>query len=145
MALQPRSGLTVTGRLSTPTPTELRKFGLVLGLLFASFFGLLFPWIGDGPVPAWPWIVAGVLASISIIAPVKLAKVYLAWMKLGHILGWINTRIILGAIFFLILLPTAVVLRFRGRDPLHRGFEPGRETYLNRSTASSIKRLEKPF
>ena len=39
-------------------------------------------------------------------------------MKLGLTLGWINSRIILGLVFIIVLLPISVVMRLIGYDPL---------------------------
>ncbi|MGM0579215.1 MAG: SxtJ family membrane protein [Bacteroidota bacterium] len=40
------------------------------------------------------------------------------WMKLAHILGWINTRILLSLIFYLFLTPIALFSRLFTKDPL---------------------------
>ena len=39
-------------------------------------------------------------------------------MQLGHILGWINSRIILGLVFIIVLQPIALIMRISGHDPL---------------------------
>jgi hypothetical protein len=39
-------------------------------------------------------------------------------MIVGHVLGWINTRIILGAVFYLIVTPIGAVRRLLGKDPM---------------------------
>ena len=39
-------------------------------------------------------------------------------MKLGHILGWVNSRIILGLVFLIVLQPIALIMRILGHDPL---------------------------
>ena len=39
-------------------------------------------------------------------------------MQLGLILGWFNSRIILGLVFILIVLPIAFFMRIFGYDPL---------------------------
>ena len=54
----------------------------------------------------------------ALIRPNLLFYPYKAWMKLGYILGWINSRIILGLVFFIVLLPIAIFMKFFGHDPL---------------------------
>ena len=39
-------------------------------------------------------------------------------MKLGLILGWLNSRIILGVVYLIVLLPIAYIMRIFGYDPL---------------------------
>ena len=41
-------------------------------------------------------------------------------MSLGNILGLINSRLILGIVFFLILQPIALFMRIIGYDPLRK-------------------------
>ena len=51
------------------------------------------------------------------------------WMLLGDGLGWVNTRIVLGVIFFGVITPTGVMFRLLGRDPMRRTFDPSLTTY----------------
>ena len=39
-------------------------------------------------------------------------------MLLGHVLGWINSHIILGVVFIFVLQPIAYIMRLTGYDPL---------------------------
>ena len=39
-------------------------------------------------------------------------------MQLGHLLGYVNSRIIFGLVFIVVLLPIAFVMRAFGYDPL---------------------------
>ena len=72
---------------------------------------------------ALTWIVA-VLASL-LIVPALMRPSWLRipnalWWRLAHGLGWINARILLSAVFFLIMTPVGLVLRLAGWDPLRR-------------------------
>ena len=40
------------------------------------------------------------------------------WMRLGYILGWVNSRIILGLVFLIVLQPIALIMKIFGHDPL---------------------------
>ena len=39
-------------------------------------------------------------------------------MALGHALGWVNSRLILGLVFLIVLQPIAFIMRITGYDPL---------------------------
>ena len=39
-------------------------------------------------------------------------------MKIGNALGWINSRIILGFIFVLVVQPIALIMNISGYDPV---------------------------
>jgi hypothetical protein len=41
-------------------------------------------------------------------------------MALGHALGWINSHLILGLVYVLVLQPIAFTMRAFGHDPLRR-------------------------
>jgi hypothetical protein len=50
-------------------------------------------------------------------------------MALGAVLGWVNTRVILGLIFFGLITPMGLAFRLAGRDPMQRAFDPKATTY----------------
>ena len=105
------------------TRLDLRKFGFIMGGMFALIFGLLFPWIGDktaGNWPIWPFVVMAIFWLLAIIAPQVLRPVNDIWIKIGNVLGFINSRIILGVMFFLLIFPIGLLLKLFGKDSLKR-------------------------
>ncbi len=130
---------------NTPTRQQLRNFGLIMGTMIALFFGLLIPWIWDLTIPVWPWALAALFCVWGLSLPNTLSPVYRAWIKLGHGLGWVNTRILLGIIFYLIIMPVGLLMRLAGKDPMSRHFERDRNTYRIESTSPPRNSLEKPF
>tara|TARA_B100000212_G_C27048081_1_gene394485 strand:+ start:132 stop:524 length:393 start_codon:yes stop_codon:yes gene_type:complete len=107
---------------------QLREFGLLIGFGFPILIGWFLPSITGHGFRAWTlWI--GCSGSIlGLIAPSLLEYPYRGWMKLGHLLGWVNSRIILALVFILVLLPIAGVMRLFGHDPLKRR-KNGEKTY----------------
>jgi hypothetical protein len=73
---------------------------------------------------AEPWVVmtlvaiAAVLSLLSAVAPAALRPVYRVWMRIGEALGWLNTRILLTLVFFLVVTPIGLVMRLFGRSPI---------------------------
>ena len=130
---------------TNPDKQELRKFGLVFAGMFILIFGLLLPWIWDKSSPMWPWIVAAVFIAAALLVPMALGPVYRLWMKIGHVLGWINTRIILGVMFFLIFAPVALVLRLLGKDMLRRRLDTAATSYRIASEQLPRDRMERPY
>ncbi len=123
----------------------LRRFGLTTGIIVAVLFGLMFPLLLNRPFPLWPWIVVGVLWTLALLTPRTLGLVYTNWMKVGLILGWINTRIILGIAFCVIVIPTGLLMRSFGRDPMKRKIVNNLETYRMQSTKAPREKVERPF
>ncbi|MGE4348942.1 MAG: SxtJ family membrane protein [Candidatus Berkiella sp.] len=127
------------------TSKELRNFGFILSSIFIALFGILLPLLKSQPSPTWPWIFASTLLVFAFFVPKLLKFIYLPWMKLGALLGWINTRIILGVIFFIVITPISFVLRIAKYDPLKRHFEPEAKSYRIQSESQSIKHMERPY
>jgi saxitoxin biosynthesis operon SxtJ-like protein len=67
------------------------------------------------------------------------------WTRLGHALGWFNTRVILTLIFMIVITPFSFVMWVFGRDRMKRGFDPKVETYRVPSPPRPPQGMEKPF
>lgn len=107
---------------------QLRSFGLTVGGVFL-FIGLWpLVWRGEG-VRLWAVIPAVALIPLGLILPGVLAPLYKGWMAVGHVLGWINTRIILGVLYYGLVVPMGLVMKLLGRDPMRRAWVPGMDSY----------------
>lgn len=107
---------------------QLRSFGLIVGGAFA--FISLWPRVYHGASPRlWALILAAALIMPALIFPSSLRAFYQGWMSVGQLLGWINTRVILGIIFFLLFFPVGLIIRLLGKDPMNRKFDAGATTY----------------
>src|SRR3974390_2476532 len=107
---------------------QLRSFGLTVGSIFA-FIGL-WPAIYHGVNPRWWAIVVAMLLLLpAFVFPAGLFWVHKAWMMLGHALGWINTRIILGVVFYLVITPIGLFRTWLGKDPMGRQVRPELDSY----------------
>jgi len=124
----------------------LRKFGLTTGAIIIILFALFFPWLFDAPAtPIWPWVLASLLWLPALFIPGVLRPVYTTWMKIGHGIGWINTRIILGVLFYVVILPMGLIMRLLGKDPMARKHDKSAPSYRIKSIREAKDRLEKPF
>ena len=128
-----------------PDKKELRSFGLLTGLIAAILFGLLLPWLFNFNYPLWPWFIGGVLITVAILFPSALKPVYAVWMRIGLVLGWINTRIILALIFYLLFFPVSLILRVLGKDPMVRTFDPAQMSYRVMRSDTDREHMEKPY
>jgi len=77
---------------------------------------------GHDIAPRLLWAIGGLLIVPGVLAPALLQPVRAAWMRFAEVLGYVNTRIILTALFYLILTPVGLVLRLV-RDPLNRSLD----------------------
>jgi hypothetical protein len=105
---------------------ELRKFGLTVGAAFAVL-GAISWWRGHVWPPRVMWTLAVLLMVPGALFPSVLGPVQRGWMKFALVLGHYNTRIILTALFYLVMTPVGLVMRLF-RDPLDRSLKEQRDT-----------------
>jgi len=122
-----------------------RKFGLTTGAIIIGLFGLLIPWLFGLNYVKWPWILGGILVLWALLAPGTLKPVYVGWMKFGNVMNWINTRIILGLMFYTVFLFVAILMKLLGKDPMSRKIDKTLDSYRVQSEERARDHLEKPF
>jgi hypothetical protein len=124
--------------------SRLRRFSLVVGGGL-TLVGLISWYRGHDTVPLVLWSLAGALVLAGLVYPRSLGPVEKGWMTFGHALGWVNTRIILTALFVLVVVPVGLVMRLF-RDPLDRKMRDGRSSYwIARGQAPSPQSYERQF
>ncbi len=108
------------------SPKKVRGFGLLFGCLgiivtiFLFYHHRLY----------WPWSLSGALFFLisAFWGYPLLRPIYIGWMSLAYLMAWINTRILLGLFFYLVITPAGLVLKLIGKDLL--------DQKSNRSTPS---------
>ena len=110
------------------TKKQLRSFGFVVGGVF-TLLGVWPAVFRSGNPRLWCLIVAALLLLPAICLPSVLLQPYRAWMFVGSILGWINTRIILGFIFCVVFTPIGFLMRRFGRNSLCLNLDRSVESY----------------
>jgi len=130
------------------TTTDLRKFGFIMGAMFALMFGLLLPWLMDKTSenwPIWPFIGTAIFWLLAVAMPEILRPINIIWLKFGNIMGWINSRIILALMFYLLIFPIGLILKVFGKDSMNRKFDKDADTYRKLVKVRDKNHLEKPF
>jgi O-antigen/teichoic acid export membrane protein len=123
----------------------LRNFGLMMAGFLATIFGVIIPLLRRHESPLWIWIIAVFFVAFALVAPNSLNLVYQGWMRFGLVLGWVETRIILGVVFYVLMLPMGIVMRLLGNDPLRRELKKLDNSYRISSKLRTKESLEKPF
>ncbi len=118
--------------------TEVKKFGLLFAAICAGLSLFLFFKEND----LWLLPAAGAVFFLvtGLVAQPVLQPVYTVWMKLAHVLAWINTRILLGLFFYLVLTPVGVVMRLLGKDLLDKKIDRAAPTYWVKREETSLRR-----
>jgi len=118
------------------TKKNVRNFGFLFGGIFLAAAVYMF-FRGNG---AWVWAGLGALlfgAGGAALYPL-MKPVYTAWMLFAFALGWVNTRVLLGVFFYLVMTPLGLFLRLSGKDLLDEKIDRNAASYW-------IKRKRTPF
>jgi hypothetical protein len=119
---------------SLPLPSE-RRFGA----FFAAVSGIAAAYaalVHDAYAVAGALGLAAVaFAALALLRPLLLRPLNRAWAALGMLLGRIVSPIVLGAIFFLLLTPIAMITRRFGRDELRLRRQGADSYWLDRDPA----------
>ena len=102
----------------TISKKQLRQFGIIIGFAIPLIIGWFIPFLWGHSFRAWTFWIGSPLLILGLIKPILLFYPYKAWIGIGNILGWVNSRIILGLVFILVLQPIAYAMRLFGYDPL---------------------------
>ena len=129
--------MSLTDRID-PSRKNVRKFGIlfgVLGLLFAGF--LMYRsnphWYFAGAAGGLFFL--GAFAGYPVLRPL-----YFGWMAFAAALAWVNTRILLGLFYYLILTPVGVVIRLSGKDLLGERIDRSAPTYWRKRDREAFDR-----
>src|SRR4029078_11894250 len=94
-----------------------------------SVIGLWPMFLRGEPLRLWAVVLGSLLILSGSLVPTWLAPVSPGWVVGGHWLGWINTRIILGVIFYGLITPIGIVFRMLGKDTMRQSFSDTSSTY----------------
>jgi len=102
-----------------PDRRILREFGMIMGAAFLTISGIfLFRQKYTGAT--FSLLASCIFSIMGLALPILLKPVYIVWMHFAFILGWINTRVILIILFYLIFTPASLLMRLFGVDLLER-------------------------
>lgn len=134
------------GLVNKDDTLALRAFARTMIWAFPLFFGLILPWLFNFNFQWWPLLVSAVLLIQYGLFPATIYYPYRAWMSVALVLGWINTRIILGFTFFAMILPIGMILRALGKLQYNNSpTSQNKSFYIKRDDSIEKQHLERPF
>lgn len=129
----------------TSSRAQERKSALTVGIVLIA----LAAWSAYRGRETAVWVFASLgvaLIAAGLFAPSAARAFHAAWMRLAHALGWINSRILLALIFYLVITPVGLMQRLAGRDALRRRGLGGGSYWIPRSaTKQSKEQFERLF
>lgn len=123
-----------------------KQFALMMSWAIPLFFYILLPWLFSLPHHWWPFVVSAFFLFLYAVTPQFIKYPYRLWMFVSKILGWVNTRIILGVTFYLIILPMGFLLRLFNKLHYQPGINKHKNSYyILRDKKINKEDLERPF
>jgi hypothetical protein len=113
--------------LNSTDKKELRKFGLLIGSVF-MVIGII-PLLKGRELNLYLIFVAIPIILLGLIIPVYLSPVYKIWMKIGKVLGRINSFLILSVIFYLVVTPIGFIYRIFKADSRKFAYRTNNDSY----------------
>jgi len=104
-----------------------RNFGIVFSVVFLFFS--FYPNFSYEKVRLWSLVVSVLFFLISIFQPSILKSLNFLWFKFGILLGRIISPIIMALVFVFAIIPTGIIIRLMGKDPLQRKFLKNKNSY----------------
>lgn len=132
---------------ASPSRSMLRWFGASLAGVFIL---VAFMIRQHSLIFAMALVVIGMLVGIVYYAiPTIQLQVIRVWRGLTYPLAWTMSHVLLGTVFFLIVLPIGWLMRLRGYDPLQlrksSDADPTTTNWTARRNADPVSRYFKQF
>ena len=94
-----------------------RSFGIVFFLFFLIV--ALWPMINKADIRLWSLVISIIFLILGVINSKILTPINKLWFKFGLFLGKIVSPLVMGAIFFLVVTPTGIIMRLMRKDLLN--------------------------
>lgn len=123
-----------------PTLGQLRLFACLWFTLAGCGLGVMLYLRHEPLLALTAWTVTVAMFMVGVFAPKLVKPVFFGMTYLTYPLGFCMSYVMMGLIFALVMVPTSLVMRLRGYDPLHRQFDRQSGSYwTRRKTVSDMK------
>ncbi len=112
-----------------------RSFGIVFFIVFLLI--AIYPLINNEEFRIWSFIISIIFLILGLINSKVLTPLNKLWFKLGLLLGRIASPLIMGIIFFLVVTPTAFIMRIIGKDLLNLKFDNSKSYWIEKDNLKS--------
>ena len=94
-----------------------KSFGLVFFVFF--FIVSIFPLLNDGNIRFWSLIISIIFLILGILNSKILTPLNQVWFKFGILLGRFVSPVVMGAVFFVVVTPTSVIMKVLQKNLLN--------------------------
>ena len=93
-----------------------RSFGFLFFVVFLIVS--LWPLKSQGDLRLWAFILSLIFLVLGVLNSKFLNPLNKLWYKFGIFLGSVISPIVMGIVFFIVVTPTGLIMRFFGKDVL---------------------------
>jgi predicted membrane protein len=112
-----------------------KSFGIVFFIFF--FIVSIFPLLNDGNIRVWSLIVSIIFLILGILNSKILTPLNQVWFKFGILLGRFVSPVVMGAVFFVIVTPTSVIMKVLQKNLLNLKKDNKKTYWIERSKIKS--------
>lgn len=103
------------------------------------------PWLFETSTRLMQFRIFVTLTGVFFLSALLIPRIFgVFWMKLAGVLGFINTRILLGVAFYVLFTPWAILTKIMGKDPLRRAKTDG-SYWISRAQPRPSNHFERLF
>ena len=115
-----------------------RNFGIVFFIVFLII--ALWPLLKQNETRIWSLIISFIFFVLGLINSRLLTPLNKLWFKFGILLGNIIAPIVMGIVFFLVVTPTGLIMRFFRKDILKLKKNSSDTYWINKDNIKSSMR-----
>ena len=112
-----------------------RGFGIVFFIVFILIG--IYPLIDNDELRLWSILLSLIFLTLGLINSNFLTPLNILWFKFGIFLGKVVSPLILGFIFFIVVTPTGILVRFFKKDLLNLKFNSKKSYWIEKSGPKS--------
>ena len=112
-----------------------RNFGIVFSIFFLII--ALWPIKNNLDIRYWALFISITFLLLGILNSKLLTPLNKIWFKFGILLGKIVSPLVMGVIFFLVVTPTAIIMRILKKDLLNLKFNNKKSYWIKKSDYES--------
>ena len=112
-----------------------RNFGIVFSVVFLLIS--IYPLINDENIRYWSLLISLIFLILGILNSRILTSLNIIWFKFGLFLGKIFAPLIMGIIFFLIVTPIGLIMKFFKKDLLNLKFNKDKSYWIKKTGPKS--------
>ena len=114
-----------------------KSFGIVFFIFFIAV--AFYPLLNNEEYRLWALIISLVFLFLGLVNSSILTPLNLLWFKFGMLLGRIVSPIIMALVFFGVVTPTGLLMKFFQKDLLKLKKKDNKSYWIERKTKSEMK------